>query len=264
LSHPIFAANWKMNLGPPAARAFLRTFLPHYPRHYDRTVIFFPPAVSVTAVVEEIDGRPDIMVGVQNIHWEDQGAFTGELSAPMAREAGARLTLVGHSERRHVFGDTNEDCSRKCKAAQRAGLTPVLCVGETLSERENGETERVVLRQLRIGLSLLEKPEPSDLMIAYEPVWAIGTGRNATPEDASAIHTVIRAELRHKTAERASAIPILYGGSVNAGNVALLLAAADIDGVLVGGSSLNAGTWSSIVQTTAEIREEYPEITLTE
>jgi triosephosphate isomerase len=191
-----------------------------------------------------------------------------DMVRPAAEARGHTAVLTGwDGELRAllVVADTVKPTSREAvRRLRELGLTPVLCVGETLSERENGETERVVLKQLQVGLSLMEKPEPSDLMIAYEPVWAIGTGRNATPEDASAIHTVIRAELRRKTAERAVAIPILYGGSVNPGNVALLLAAADIDVVLVGGSSLNASTWSAIVQTVPEAREAYPEVTLTD
>lgn len=250
----IFAANWKMNHGASSARAFLHTFLAHYHRQYDRSVIFFPAAITLPTVVEELHDRPDILVGVQNIYWEDKGAFTGELSAAMAREAGAHIALVGHSERRHVFGETDEDCARKCRAAQRAGMTPMLCVGETAEERDAGRTERVVVRQLRLGVAHLESPESSDLMIAYEPVWAIGTGRNATPEDAGSIHSLIRHELRKIVGERALAVHILYGGSVNPGNVAELLAASDVDGVLVGGASLQANTWSAI--TRAEIVEE--------
>src|SRR5688500_15739510 len=133
---PVFAANWKMNHGPHDARAFMRTFLVHYARRPDRTVIFFPPALTFSAVAEAGKDRTDILLGVQNIHWEDKGAFTGESSAPIARDAGARFALVGHSERRHVFGETDEDSARKCAAAVRAGLVPVLCVGEKLEERE--------------------------------------------------------------------------------------------------------------------------------
>ena len=142
------------------------------------------------------DERPDILVGVQNIHWEDQGAFTGESSAAMARDAGARVVLVGHSERRHVFGETDEQTALKCAAAARAGLQPMLCVGETLEEREAGQTEAVVLRQLRAGLASLTPAQLGTIAVAYEPVWAIGTGRTATPEDAAAVHRVLRTALR--------------------------------------------------------------------
>ncbi len=258
MNHPIFAANWKMNHGPSAARAFMKTFLTQYPRHYDRTVIFFPPAASIETVDREVENRPDILVGAQDIHWEDQGAFTGEISGPIARDAGATVVLVGHSERRHVFGETDEDTARKCAAAERAGLRPMLCVGEKLDEREAGKTEEVVLRQLRAGFSKLAQIDAFNPIVAYEPVWAIGTGRNATPDDAGSVHGVIRAELRAIVGDRARAIPVLYGGSVNAGNAPALLAASDVDGVLVGGASLDTGSWISIVRTrrTAEIPAE--------
>jgi triosephosphate isomerase (TIM) len=244
---PIFAANWKMNHGPTDAREFMRSFLPHYPRDTDRTVVFFPPAITLSAVAEALRDRHEILVGVQNVHEEPAGAFTGETSAAMARDAGARLVLVGHSERRKVFGETDEQTARKCEVVARAGLTPVLCVGETLEERESGLTEQVVLRQLAAGLSKLEKPQASTVIVAYEPVWAIGTGRTATPEDASSVHAAIRTGLRERVAEKAAVMPILYGGSVNRGNAKLLLAAPNVDGLLVGGASLDPGNWAAIV-----------------
>jgi triosephosphate isomerase len=255
MNHPIFAANWKMNHGPSEARAFMKTFLAQYGRHYDRTVIIFPPAASIMTVDEEAEGRSDILVGAQNIHWESQGAFTGELSGQIARDAGATVVLVGHSERRHVFGETDEQTALKCAAAERSGLRPMLCVGETLEEREARKTEEVVLRQLRAGFSRLAQIDAFNPIVAYEPVWAIGTGRNATPDDASVVHGAIRAELKEIVGDRARAIPVLYGGSVNSGNAASLLSAPDVDGVLVGGASLDTGSWMSIVRTrmTAEI-----------
>jgi triosephosphate isomerase len=246
---PVFAANWKMNHGPHDARAFMRTFLVHYARRPDRTVIFFPPALTFSAVAEAAKDRTDILLGVQNIHWEDKGAFTGETSAPIAREAGARFVLVGHSERRHVFGETDEDSARKCAAAVRAGLVPMLCVGEKLEERERGDTESVVLRQLTQGVSALQPSQVATMLIAYEPVWAIGTGRTASPDDASAVHVVIRRALHGIVAARAEEIPILYGGSVNTGNAPALIGAASVDGLLVGGASLDASGWGTIVRT---------------
>ena len=249
MKRPIFAANWKMNHGPTDAKAFMRTFLAHYARRPDRTVMFFPPALTLHAVIDALRDRHDILVGVQNIHWEDKGAFTGESSAPIARDAGARLVLVGHSERRHVFGETDEQAGKKCAAAVRAGLTPVLCVGETLAQREQGETERVVLRQLQAGTALLEPAQIATMLIAYEPVWAIGTGKNATPQDASQVHAVLRQALKAKSPDRGAHIQILYGGSVNRGNAAALVGAPDVDGLLVGGASLEAEGWSSIVRT---------------
>lgn len=249
MQRPVFAANWKMHHGPSDARAFLRSFLAHYARRPDRQVIFFPPAVSLAAVVDGLRERQDIQVGVQNIHWEDKGAYTGETSAGMARDAGADLALVGHSERRHVFGETDEQTAAKVAAAVRAGLVPMLCVGEKLEERERGETESVVLRQLRAGIAKIEPHAVAGMLFAYEPVWAIGTGRNATPDDAAAIHGVIRRELLSILGEKAKAVPILYGGSVNRGNAQTLLQAADVGGLLVGGASLDAEGWSTIVRT---------------
>ena len=249
MSRPIYAANWKMNHGPTDAREFLRSFLHYYPRQSDRQVIIFPSTVALAAVVEGLKERSDIRVGVQNIHWEAKGAFTGEISGSMARDAGAHYALVGHSERRHVFGETDEQAGRKVQACFRAGLTPMLCVGETLEERESGDTEIVVLRQLRAGLSGIEPAQIAHALIAYEPVWAIGTGKNATPEDASRVHRLIRYELKLMSPDKYSAIPILYGGSVNRGNAPQLLAAPEVEGVLVGGASLDPEAWSSIVRT---------------
>lgn len=237
-----------MNHGPTDAREFLRSFLHYYPRHSDRQVILFPATVTLAAVVEGLKDRADIRVGVQNIHWEDKGAFTGEVSAAMARDAGAHYALVGHSERRHVFGETDDEIGRKVAACFRARLTPVLCVGETLAQRESGETDAIVLRQLRAGLAAADPSQIAHTLIAYEPVWAIGTGRNAKPEDASRVHRIIRTELKLMSPEKYSAIPILYGGSVNRGNAALLLAEPEVEGLLVGGASLDPEAWSTIVR----------------
>jgi len=246
MQRPVLAANWKMNHGPRTARATVAAFLEQWPPRTDRTVIVFPPALSLTTVVDALSGRPDVSVGVQNIWVEDKGAFTGENSAPMAKEAGARYALVGHSERRHVFGETDAQTGQKCVAAARNGLTPMLCVGELLDEREAGTTHAVVLRQLDAGLSGLNDDQVAAMAIAYEPVWAIGTGRTATPEDASDVHAVLRDALAKRLGAAGATVPILYGGSVNAGNAASLLASPNVDGLLVGGASLDAGTWAAI------------------
>jgi triosephosphate isomerase len=246
---PVLAANWKMNHGPTEAAAFMRTFLAAYRDREDRTVAFFPPALSVTTVVAAIAARPGVLVGVQNVHFEASGAFTGEISAPMAADAGARLALVGHSERRHVFGERDEEAGAKCASVLRAGLVPMLCVGEKLEERERGETDAVVLRQLGAGLAKLPREEVARVLIAYEPVWAIGTGRTATPADASAVHGVIRRVLRERVGALAGAIPILYGGSVKRDNARALLDAPDVDGLLVGGASLEPHAWLAIAET---------------
>ncbi|MES2521132.1 MAG: triose-phosphate isomerase [Gemmatimonadota bacterium] len=247
---PVIAANWKMNHGPTDARSFLQRFLAQTPRQQDRTVIFFPSALTVPTVVEMLRDRPDLWVGVQNVSGEAQGAFTGENSVLMARDVGARVVLVGHSERRHVFGETDAQTTKKCAMVAQARLCPMLCVGETLEEREAGATASVVERQLAAGIAELEDSQVATMMLAYEPVWAIGTGRTATPDDASDIHGVLRRALAARVGDKAAAaIPILYGGSVNRGNAATLLASSDVDGLLVGGASLDPDGWSSIVRS---------------
>jgi triosephosphate isomerase len=248
MNRPVLAANWKMNNGPTMAREFMKSFIDQFPRQNDRTILFFPPALSIAPVASAIGERRDIWLGVQNVYWAEQGAFTGELSAPMARDAGARVVLVGHSERRHVFGESDEETALKCEAVERAGLTPLLCVGEKIEQRDAGEAERIVVSQLRTGLSRLAHLATKEIAIAYEPVWAIGTGRTATPEDATAMHTVIRNELESLAGDRARLIPILYGGSVNPGNARSLLAAPEVDGLLVGGASIDASSWLAIVR----------------
>jgi triosephosphate isomerase len=243
---PVLAANWKMHKTPAEARAFMDIFLTRVPPLEDRTILLFPPAVTLAAALYAGRARPDVRFGVQNVHWEAQGAFTGEISAPLARAAGAMFTLVGHSERRHIFGETDEQTGWKCVAAVRAGLTPVLCVGEKLAEREAGETDAVVRRQLRAGLAGLDQGAVGGVLIAYEPVWAIGTGRTATPADASAVHRAIRAELERLAPAAEGSVPILYGGSVKRDNAPGLLAAPEVGGLLVGGASLDAETWAAI------------------
>jgi triosephosphate isomerase len=249
MQRPVFAANWKMHHGPTAARAFVAAFLARFTPRPDRTVVLFPSAISVHPVVAARADRTDIKVGAQNIHTEEKGAFTGETSAPMARDAGAEFVLVGHSERRHVFGENDEQAARKCALAFTHGLTPVLCVGETIAQRESGATNELVLAQLRAGLAELDAAAIRKMAIAYEPVWAIGTGRTATPEDAATVHAVIREALVGLVVRDAASIPILYGGSVNRQNAASLLAAPGIDGLLVGGASLDPEAWAAIAAT---------------
>jgi triosephosphate isomerase (TIM) len=248
---PVLAANWKMHHGPTEARAFVAAFLAAYTPRTDRSVVIFPPALALSAVRDALGPRRDVALGVQNIHTEARGAFTGENSAPMAADAGASLALVGHSERRHVFGETDEATAAKCAVAFQYGLTPMLCVGETAGQRDAGETEAVVLRQLRAGVAQLEREQISRILVAYEPVWAIGTGRTASPADAESVHGVIRRSLADmlESAERAAAVPILYGGSVNSGNARNLLGESNVDGLLVGGASLDAASWSAIAST---------------
>ena len=241
----IFAANWKMHHGPAAGRRFIERLRELAPPADGRELWFFPPAASLSAVAEALDGRPDARAGAQNVHWEPKGAFTGEMSVAIAKEAGARGALVGHSERRHVFGETDEETRRKVAAVLDGGLVPMLCVGEKLAERDAGRTEEVVLRQLDAALAGLPGAALDRVLVAYEPVWAIGTGKNATPADAAAVHAVIRARLA--ALGRAADGPVLYGGSVSAKNVAALLAEPELDGVLVGGASLDPDGWAELI-----------------
>jgi len=249
IPRPVMAGNWKMNLGPEEARRFVGDLLRELPPVRGRSVALFPPAISFAAVKEAVGGREGILLGVQNVHWEGKGAFTGETSAGMAKEAGADLVLVGHSERRHLFGETPEETARKVRAVLDAGLVPVLCVGETLEEREAGRAAAVVEAQLRAVYDDLPAARAATVLIAYEPVWAIGTGRTASPADAAEMHAGIRAFLRERLGvEGAGEVPILYGGSVKPENAAELLAAGEVDGVLVGGASLDAAGFARICQ----------------
>lgn len=240
----VIAGNWKMHHGPAEAVRFLERF-DAATLSASHELIVFPPAVSLAVVAGSSLRDPRLQVGAQNIFWEDSGAFTGELSAPMAADAGATFALIGHSERRHVFGESSEDTRRKVEASVRAGLSPVLCVGETLDERRSGSLERVILSQLDAALPALR--EADRFLLAYEPVWAIGTGETATPDDASTAHGTLRERLAEVIGPvGASRVPILYGGSVKPGNAAELLSAANVDGVLVGGASLEPSSFLNI------------------
>ena len=240
----VIAGNWKMHMGPDGARAFFAELrLDEVPP--TRELLVFPPSISLASVVEAPGRTARVQVGVQNIHWEDEGAFTGEVSGPMALEAGATFALIGHSERRHVFGESDEEVALKVRAARRHGLVPVVCVGETLEERRAGRVEEVILRQLDTVLPELGVEER--VLVAYEPVWAIGTGETATPEDASAAHVTLRKRLEQALGSASAAqVPLLYGGSVKPGNAADLLTADEVDGVLVGGASLDPVSFTSI------------------
>jgi triosephosphate isomerase len=256
---PLIAGNWKMYKTLEEARALAssvvdalgacRTF-----RAGELDVGLFPPATALAAVAQVVGRAPSrILVGAQNMHFEDQGAFTGEVSAAMIRSCGATAVILGHSERRHIFGESEEDIGKKVAAALRAGLTPILCVGEKIEERDRGLTLEVVRRQLESGLAKVERAdEVAKVVIAYEPVWAIGTGRNATPAIAQEVQAFVRGELERILTERggsatwAGGVRILYGGSVKPGNARELLAEPDIDGALVGGASLEAESFVAI------------------
>ncbi|MGH7497393.1 MAG: triose-phosphate isomerase [Gemmatimonadales bacterium] len=241
----IYAANWKMNHGPEAATAFAKRFLALTGPVNGRELWFFPPIVSLAALAESFRERPDVRVGAQNAHWEAKGAFTGEVSIGMTMEAGGQALLIGHSERRHLFGETDDQVARKAVATLKAGIAPMICVGETLAEREGGRTEQVVLRQITAVLERVSADDWARIVLAYEPVWAIGTGKNATPDDAAQVHGLIRFEIARRGV--AVRVPILYGGSVNQGNVLALLARPELDGVLVGGASLEPDGWAELV-----------------
>lgn len=244
-----------MHKDPGATEAFLEAFLELRPPG-DYAVILFPPAVSLGVAARKLEGAYGVGLGVQNVHWEVEGAFTGETSAGMARAIGARYALVGHSERRHLFGESVEETSRKLAAALRAGLSPVLCLGETLDERRAGEAEVVVERHLSPLLEIPEE-EREKVLVAYEPVWAIGTGETASPEDAEAMHGFVRSRLAASWGNEAAAgVPVLYGGSVKPGNAADLLAGHEVDGVLVGGASLDPGDFAAICRTAVDIAAE--------
>lgn len=247
----IVAGNWKMNHGVAATRSFLREFRPA-DRGGEVQVLLFPPTTSLAAAAEALGDGSGISLGVQQIHPSPSGAFTGEISAEMAAEAGAGFVLVGHSERRQLFHETDEGTRLRVAAAYRAALCPVLCVGETLEERRGGSLSQVLHRQLDTVLSdpdigtILRTDTP--FVLAYEPVWAIGTGETATPSDAAEAHAILRLRLAlHLGEARAEVIPILYGGSVSAGNAGELMAAPGVNGVLVGGASLKPDSFAAIV-----------------
>ena len=237
----VVAGNWKLNHGPGAAADYFARFRPLVEDGSVR-IVFFPPVVSLQAARSGAQVRADF--GIQNIHWEQSGALTGELSAEMAGDAGFGLALIGHSERRHVFGETDAEVGRKVQAAVRAGLIPVVCVGELLEERRARRLDEILRSQVAAFTeALVDCPE---FMVAYEPVWAIGTGETATPDDASEAHAIVRSALAGLPD-----CPVLYGGSVNPANAAALMAAPHVDGVLVGGASLDPEVFARIVEAGA-------------
>ena len=242
---PLIAANWKMYKGPGETRDFVGRFAELYQPQADRTIVFFPPAISIPALLDATVGRPDLQAGVQDVHADLEGAHTGAVSARMAAEAGVGWGLAGHSERRSEFGDDDAHVAGKLRRLLDAGLKPILCVGETLEERTDGRLEEVLQRQIEAVLGSLGERSWSPPVLAYEPVWAIGTGETASPEDATEAHAIVREALREATGEAASAV-ILYGGSVKPDNIDALLRARGVDGVLVGGASLEPDSFARI------------------
>ena len=245
----IVAANWKMNMTQAEAAAFISTLLLEIGDMADVEVVILPPFTAIAKVNEALGNSQNIKVGAQNMHWERSGAFTGEISAAMLRDLFCRYVVLGHSERRTLFGETDEIINRKVRAAHEATLRPILCVGETLDQREHGNVEKILALQLRGSLANLGTKELQETVIAYEPVWAIGTGRTATAAQAQEAHAFIRHTLS-KIADDATAdkIRIQYGGSVKPDNARELMEQSDIDGALVGGASLDARSFAEIVK----------------
>ncbi len=247
MRRPVIAGNWKMYKTQAETRAYLSALSPLVQGCVHCDIIIAPPFTALATAVEAARGTP-ISIAAQDMHGEPEGAFTGEVSAAMLVDAGCRAVIIAHSERRQFFGETDESANKKIKAALAAGLTPILCVGELLAEREGGKTEEVLERQFRGGLAALTGAEFSRIILAYEPVWAIGTGRTATPEMAAEAHRFLRKQAAAGfTPERAAGLRILYGGSVKPDNIKGLMAQVEIDGALVGGASLNAEAFASIV-----------------
>jgi len=243
----LIAGNWKMHGGPTEAESLARAIARGHDVPIGREAVLCPPFVSIPVVGWTIRGT-QFQVGAQDCYWEEKGTFTGEISAPMLREAGCAYVIVGHSERRRLFGETDPLVNRKARAALAAGLRPIVCIGETLEERERGETFGVVEAQVRGSLAGIAGASAPELVVAYEPVWAIGTGRNATPEQANEVHAFIRGLLRDLFGrDGADAIRIQYGGSVNAENARALLEQPELDGALVGGASLEAESFLKIL-----------------
>lgn len=245
---PLIAGNWKMHKTAAEAAAFVRDFVPMVSDVSDVEIVLAPAFTSLAAVAALTAGTR-VAVAAQNVHFEGEGAFTGEVSAKMLLEAGVTHAIIGHSERRQYFAETDATVNLKVKAALAAGLTPILCLGETLAEREADETFAVIERQLRGGLDGIPAAEADRIVVAYEPVWAIGTGRTASPEQAQEVHARLRALLTGIwNAGAAGSVRILYGGSVNPANVKSLMAQPDVDGGLVGGASLKPDAFSEIVK----------------
>ena len=241
------AGNWKMNLTRSAAVALATEIAGKADAGAHVDLAICPPSVYLDAVGAAIKGSP-VALGAQNVYFESNGAYTGEISTDMLRDVGCRCVILGHSERRHILGETDETVNRKVKAALAAGLIPIVCVGETLAQREAGETEKVVSTQFSASLAGLNAEEIQQVVIAYEPVWAIGTGKVATPEQAEAVHADLRNLLKTSyNAEIAAGVRIQYGGSVKPENAADLLSRENIDGALVGGASLKAESFYGIV-----------------
>jgi len=244
----LIAANWKMYKNPDQTREFFQAFLPLVADHTRDEIVVCPPYTDLHAAVEATTGS-NVAIGAQDMYWKEEGAFTGEISPGMLLAAECTHVIIGHSERRQYFGETDDTVNLKLKAALEAGLTPIVCVGEVLEEREAGLTEDVLRRQCLRAFHAISAKKASRLVIAYEPVWAIGTGKTATPQLAAEAHSLIRTEAAKAFGDRlAESMRILYGGSVKPENAKSLMAEEEIDGALVGGASLDAKSFAAIVK----------------
>jgi triosephosphate isomerase len=245
---PLIAGNWKMFKTPGEAKETAEQLVQIAGTVTDVDMMIAPAFIALTAVYEAIKNSP-IALGAQNLYWEDEGAFTGEISAPMLKSAGCRYCIIGHSERRQYFGETDATVNKKIRAAIKADLQPVFCVGETEKERDSGQTLSILDKQIKKGLERLVSDQLETLIVAYEPVWAIGTGKTATDDQAQEVHQFIRSLVKSNLGQAlADSIRILYGGSVKPANIASLMAMPDIDGALVGGASLSAESFSQIIK----------------
>ena len=241
------AGNWKMYKTPEETTQFFEKFRPLVEKSSHCEIVICPPFTSLAAAVAAVKGS-NIRIGAQNISWAKEGAFTGEVCGPMINAVGATHVIIGHSERRQYFGETDATVLKRTQAALEYGLTPIVCVGELLADRESGNTETVLRGQFQNGIAGLSEQQFAKIVIAYEPVWAIGTGKTATPEIAADAHRAIRGEVRAKYGkDAADKVRILYGGSVKPDNTKTLMAQPEIDGTLVGGASLDAASFASIV-----------------
>ena len=243
----LIAANWKMHKTPSGAHAFVNDFLPLVAGHERDEIVLCAPFVDLAVTVEAVKGS-GVFVGAQNVHWAKEGAFTGEVSAHMLEAVGVTHVIIGHSERRQYFAETDDTVNRRLEMALDAGLTPIVCVGEVLEERESGLTDDVLRRQCTRAFSGISAKKAAKMTVAYEPVWAIGTGKTATPQIAASAHAVIRGEAEEAFgAEFAEQLRILYGGSMKPDNAKALMSEVEIDGGLVGGASLDAKSFAAIV-----------------
>lgn len=251
----LMAGNWKMNKTMSEAIVLTQQLCNQYNRKWDNVdIVVCPPAIDIKSVYTVIDfDKTKIAVGAQNVHWEESGAFTGEISIPMIKEAGCEFCIVGHSERREMFNETDTSVNLKVKALIEADIAPIVCVGESLSMRDSGDYVGFIVAQVRAALAGLDEADMKKVVIAYEPIWAIGTGRTATPEQAEEVCAAIRATIANMFGKGvADACRVLYGGSMNVGNVESLLAQPDIDGGLIGGAALQSDSFRQLIEAASE------------